>query len=226
MLAVKELQDIYIIDGEIELKRNLKVTSFQVEKDIENYSYKGQGLEKDPEIENAELPPFISSFYFLVLSSLKIPSPETYVEKYLQLNKIELKNNYFEYKRRGYSFSGLRARMLRAYPSLVRDFHFYLLLNENPKFSNVEYSLSRDYYDGLDLKVIYKNYPFYLSLFVGTKRGKNFKEKKSFRHDYTRHSEIQLKLNLKELKKIGDYYLLGRRQIDYLIEEIKKRLNN
>ena len=49
--------------------------------------------------------------------------------------------------------NALIERILRIYPSVVRDLHFYLMAYENGLFSAVRYSVGAEYEQGLSVKV-------------------------------------------------------------------------
>ena len=55
-----------------------------------------------------------------------------------------------------YNLNALKARILRTYPSLLRDFHFYLMLKECNSFDKVTYSCADDI-KGTDITIVHKN---------------------------------------------------------------------
>jgi hypothetical protein len=121
-----------------------------------------------------------------------------------------------------YKKVGVMARMLRTYPSLIRDFHFYSLLSESKKFESVRYSLAQDYFQGLDIEVVYRGKPFFISVFVETRRASTFKKKKYSRHDYDGIPEISLGLAFSSLKKLGSIYVCQAEHVDQVIDKIEK----
>ena len=55
-----------------------------------------------------------------------------------------------------YNLNALKARILRTYPSLLRDFHFYLMLKECNSFDKVTYSCADDI-KGTDITIVHKS---------------------------------------------------------------------
>ena len=61
-----------------------------------------------------------------------------------------------------------------------------------------------------------------VSILLNTDRGAEYKVKKEGRHDYSNVTEIKLAVGFNELVKKGNIYLLGEKQLVYLLEEIKR----
>jgi hypothetical protein len=80
----------------------------------------------------------------------------------------------------------------------------------------VDYSLEKDYYNGLDLKVTYKKQELYVSLFIGTERSKYYKKKKTKRHDYSIVKEIEFSVGFESLTKTNNIYLLNNSHCELL----------
>ena len=73
----------------------------------------------DDEVEDKlSLPPFINSFYEFVLNEKRIPKQYEWVLFYM--DKLSVREVINTESRK----VGLRSRMFRVYPSLVRDIHF------------------------------------------------------------------------------------------------------
>lgn len=203
----KAITDIAIEGNEISVSRSLDISVAEAEKQIANLSYSGVGLEKDEKVEKAKLPPFALPFYYHLFSQRCIPTEDELYDRYLSFSGKLTKDDRIAIDDETYLVDGVKARLLRTYPSLIRDFHFYLLLNESGKFEKVTYSLSEDYYRGLDLCVYLSGKAFHLSLFIKTRRSGLFKKKKVFRHDYKDVTEIELALDFKSLTKHGEIAL-------------------
>ena len=216
----QNLKDISICNNTIQVSKSLNFTLQNLESQIQQISYHGNGLKKFPEIENAQLPPFIQVFYYFIFENAKIPSVDEFFSTYTKWfggitedNKILLNNCL-------YNATGVKNRLFRTYPSLVRDFHFYVMLSESNRFDKVLYSLRADYQEGIDLKVITNNKEFCISILISTVRGEFFKLKKQFRHDYTNTKEIILKAHFNSLKRAGDVYLLTQNHLKKVLDEI------
>ena len=137
---------------------------------------------------------------------------------------------YIDQRGRKYTLDkeGIIARALRAYPSLLRDLHFYVSLVESGKFDSVSYSLDKDFL-GTDVTVSYHGKEYGVALYVNTKRSNFFKKKKEGRHDEDYKSVICLPIDFssQEAKvKVGDYYLYTGSHIDTLIGKIQALQNS
>jgi hypothetical protein len=98
-------------------------------------------------------------------------------------------------------------------------------LEESKKFELIDYSMERDYYNGLDIKITYKKREFFISLFIDTIRGNYFKHKKTTRHDYSSVHEIELSVNFNSLTKLGSVYVLNQshiHQLENTLNDIKE----
>ncbi len=215
----KAITDIELKGDQISVSRSLDISLSEAEEQIAKLSYSGVGLSKDSKVEKAKLPPFALAFYYHLFSQRSIPTEQELFDRYISFSgKTEEGEVVIEDER--YSEVGLRARLLRTYPSLIRDFHFYLLLQESKRFDSVGYSLSKDYYDGLDLSVWHSDQTYHLSVFVQTRRSAEFKKKKYSRHDYSNVKEISIPLAFDSLKKLGQIYVCTKAHVKLVLDQI------
>ena len=63
--------------------RDFSMTVTELEETICGYSYKGEGLVKDPVVENTQFPPIALSFYSYIYEYDSVPSPETLINIYI-----------------------------------------------------------------------------------------------------------------------------------------------
>ncbi|MGB6034959.1 MAG: hypothetical protein WBG42_01740 [Cryomorphaceae bacterium] len=216
----KAITDIELKGDQISVSRSLDISLSEAEEQIAKLNYSGVGLSKDPKVEKAKLPPFALAFYYHLFSQRSIPTEKELFDRYISFSgKTEEGEVVIEDGR--YSEEGLRARLLRTYPSLIRDFHFYLLLQESTRFDSVGYSLSKDYCDGLDLSVRLSDQTYHLSVFVQTRRAAEFKKKKYTRHDYSGLNEISIPLAFNSLKKLGSIYVCSQAHIQIVLDKIE-----
>jgi len=167
------------------------------EQTIENYPYSGMKMIVDSEVENApDMPPFVISFYEAFADLGKPPTEDEFFDRYVKDN--------FSFCCL-FNLEALKARALRAYPSFLRDYHFYLMCIEDGFFDDVKYCLEDDM-DGIDLKVTKDNVEFNIMLFCDTKKANQYREKKLFRHEEIPNS-IDLPLKMNKRKFVGDYWL-------------------
>ena len=147
-------------EGEVALFiKQKKWTTEELEEQVANLHYSGENLPKDPAVEKARLPPFALSFYKFVFFKSRLPDEMELWNYYLKQHFTPADGDCVRVHIRGtaktFAADSVKARMLRSYPSLVRDFHFYVLCLTSDRFEQVCYSLHQDYFDGIDLCVVY-----------------------------------------------------------------------
>lgn len=143
--------NVEIYNDHIRQTKEFSLTVSKVEEFLIKQKYTGQNRKKDPAVENLLLPPISLTFYHCVYEDGQIPSEMRLVEAYLDQEEFF---SYTANKMVEVSYGGQRslvllesliARILRTYPSLVRDLHFYLMAHESGLFSAVRYSVGADY---------------------------------------------------------------------------------
>lgn len=212
-MFLRNIEDITITSNKISVTRFANISIKDLEEQIALIEYKPAADEKKSDAENLKVPPFIQVFYFLFFSYLRIPSENDFWNTYLSWVKADINNNEIQVDGSNYKLDGLRNRLNRTYPSLIRDIHFLYLLEASKKFQKVDYSMNRDYYNGLDLKIIHNNLPVYISIFIDTSRSRYFKMKKTKRHDYSTVYEIEFSVEFDSLSKKGNIYLMNENHI-------------
>ncbi len=215
-MFLRKIKDIRISNNRISVIRDANISIIDIEEQIGKIPYTPARGEKDNETENAKVPPFIQVFYFLFFSYLKIPTENDFWKNYLTWVGAENNKEEVEIEGVKYKSEGLKNRLNRTYPSLIRDLHFLYLLEASQKFEQVDYSMDRDYYNGLDLKVTHNNKEVYISLYIDTSRSRYFKEKKTKRHDYSTVHEIEFIVDFSSLTKIGSIYVLNQSHVKLL----------
>ncbi len=152
-----------------------------------------------------------------------IPSEDAFFEEYLKTIDTRKSNpETFMHQGKELSKEGLKMRVLRTYPSLIRDVHFYYYLLESRKFQNVNYSLKRDIFDGIDIQVEFEDIKYGISIHIGTFRGSTFKKKKESRHDYSTFREIVIVAKFDQLINVGKFYLLGELELQEILTKIEE----
>lgn len=118
-----------------------------------------------------------------------------------------------------------RARV--AYPSLVRDLHFFFLLSEyNNKhnvFDSVRYDPEMDIKHGADAIIEVEDETYYVNLYVDTAKSNKFiDKKKSHRHPANNAIELHLTVSREDArnKKVGDFWLYSEQHIEDMIAEM------
>lgn len=211
------ISDIQLCKNEIHIVKSFTMTSEFIEDTISQYKYSGQKGILDTEVENAKLPPFCKHFYKYIFIHNKIPDQDEFSNTYIEQNKKICEQ---------YNQDALKSRILRAYPSFIRDFHFYVLLEESGLFENVRYSYKTDVEDGIDIMVTYKEQLFGISLMCDTNRSNDFKKSKQNRHNYKNINEVIVRLNFNNCRKAGCFYVYTQRHVDMVMFGIKKFIGN
>ncbi|MES2652036.1 MAG: hypothetical protein V4663_09855 [Bacteroidota bacterium] len=222
-MLLKSIKDIQIENGIWTITRSDILSLDIIYDNLLSFSYSGTNRIVDQKIENAIFPPFAQVFYSLIYQFKKLPSEDDFFSEYLKWLKVELKNLHFVYKNEQYSIDGLKARIFRTYPSLIREIHFYYYLLNSKEFDNVNYSLSKDYFEGIDITIMYNKVKYSLSIHTATNRAKKYKITKNDRHNYNDVNEIVLSDEFHKLNKFGDFYLLGDFQLKELLENLNHR---
>lgn len=216
----KSITDIQLQGDHILVSRKMNISVEEAENQIALLDYSGVGRGKNPKVEKAKLPAFALAFYYHLFSIRSVPTEAELFDRYISLSG-KCTGDEVMIEAESYSTEGLRARLLRTYPSLIRDFHLYLLLKESAQLGNVTYSLRKDYYEGLDLSVVYGTTTYHLSIFLQTRRSLSFKEKKAYRHDYSGVKEIQIPLSFESMRKLGSIYVCTPMHVQAILEKIE-----
>lgn len=198
----------------------------KLEKDISNIKLNFLDIKSDYVEWGIRIPLFIDTFNMLLDAYKRLPTQKEFVEGYIDEHKeiLDSKLSTSDYK-------ALEARLMRSYPSLVRDLHFYTLLKEHKNmFDDFNYSRYNDTEKGVDFSIKYLNKWFYIHCYVGTKRSKKAKKKKDkrkFMKTFTDGYHLDLILNFNDVKtkKVGDFYLYSKKHLVYLKKIMEDIIN-
>ena len=151
-------------------------------------------------------PMFVNAFYNYILKHKTVPAQPIFFDYYLFFNKA-----YFEEKKFDTTIiEGLKARVFRTYPSLVRDLFFNKYVKERFSGINVLYNITLDVAEGIDL-MIEKGDSFHaVNLYTDTSRACDARNKKQYRHTpFLNVNYIELSVNFNGSLKCGDFFLYG-----------------
>jgi len=165
--------------------------------------------------------PFIEAFYNFVAETNRIPEQLEFWGYYYTRNKA----SFSEYIHKNIQL--LKARCLRAFPSFVRDIHFYYILKESKCFDAVSYHPKIDVEYGIDFVVTYRGKRFGINCFINTIRSKKGRGKKALRHNPVTHiSLVDLPVHFKGSKTCGQFYLYSERELQALISILSKNFSH
>jgi hypothetical protein len=195
------------------------LSSKEIEDQIKGYKLTFIDV-RDERIEwGMRLPMFVDTFDKLVQTNRRIPSQDQFVKRYFEDNSENLRQILSNERLR----TALEARLRRTYPSLVRDLHLNSLLRENGL--QASYNTDVDVTKGVDQIIQYKGKVFHIHSYVGTSWGKFGRKVKNRRHKFEGlHIDAILDLRAESTKKVGDFYLYSEKDVDYVIQEMEKKL--
>ncbi len=217
--------NVEMYNDHIRQTKELHLTSSQIENSVKNYPYKGEKRVVDEQVENLLLPPIALVFYSILYDTDNVPSPDDLLKEYF-------KQPYFSFVADGKvnvayenttalcSVESITARVLRTYPSLLRDLHFYILANESNCFDAVRYSFKKDYEEKIDVQIMHKGKWHNVGLLLNSKRSLWYKFKKQFRHKPT--DVLYVELDKTDCKMCGDYMLYTAHHIKQLYKQVTK----
>jgi hypothetical protein len=175
---------------------------------------------RDKEIENTNIPSMAKVLYYQILVQQSVPSQEEFIGLYQNLH-CDMQGDKFRLKD-GFSLlstKALEARLRRAWPSLLRDIHFYLLCLESGRFDEVVYSLQQDFIHGYDIMVKTGKKKIFARLSVNTASSRQWSKTKNSRHDYD-NNEVSILLDLDGAKTCGDLKTYDDKHVQFLYNEV------
>ncbi len=148
------------------------------------------------------------SFHYHILRDNNIPTIKEFIDDYERDNRDFLYLLPDEWK------PGVRYRLVRSYPSLVRDFHFVNFTRELGY--DTIHTLQLDLY-GIDAIIPFEEKNLIFRLFYESKNSKRYLERKKNNHFI--EDCIDFGLNKNNRIKIGDIFLYSDKSIIEVIKE-------
>jgi hypothetical protein len=212
--------DIAFFENRVYMLRKFDLSLEECQNQIRQISYDSfydhyRSCCDEEHVESMNLPYAVFPFYAFVFRYKAIPHPSEFIDEYFNLydeyfdviDRNRLKFNDIIVDKRA-----VVARILRAYPSVIRDFHFYLMLTEEKCFDKVKYSCSGDI-NGIDIIIVHNDKHYELALYLETGRARAFKRIKDlFRHRQVK--TIAIPLSVDRANKCGDIYLYTREDLE------------
>lgn len=163
-----------------------------------------------------QFPMFVKSFYEFILREHRIPTQQEFHAYYCK--DIFFRDHRFSEE----IMCGLKARVCRTYPSLVRDICFNKYVQENMKGYQVVYNLKLDVVEGIDLMISRSDRNWGINLYTDTKGAYIGRKAKAYRHRlFDNVTYVELPINFKSCVKLGGFYLYGKREYDELIKRLQ-----
>lgn len=223
-----EILNVEIYNKHIRQVKDFTLTCKALEEKLEQLQYTGENRIKDEQVENMQLPPIALPFYSYIYDTGNIPTEDILIELYLGQEEYfgYLPEEKIEVNFKGIvsvvSLEGVIGRVLRTYPSLIRDFHFYLMSVESGEFDAVRYSFIDDFENKIDLKIMYKEMWFNIGLQIKSTRSSFFQRLKQHRHKPV--DVLYIELDRRKCKTCGSLFLYTQEHLQTLIKTLNKKL--
>lgn len=163
--------------------------------------------------DREKLNPIVDPFYLFVLLYQRLPTPEEFFKQYQLCYARDV------YKLGSVSEANeevIKVRLYRAYPSLIRDIHFYCLCSNDPRFDDVKYSTEVDK-QGVDLIVSKGGKRFAVRLHNNSEAASNWAKTKEIVGHFAAVIDIVLSIP----NRIGCFDLYTTHSLDYLAAAIE-----
>lgn len=166
-----------------------------------------------------KFPMFLTPFYKYVSLNNFILNQPNFWEYYISENA-----SYFDDKKFSNEIiDGLKARVFRTYPSLVRDLHFSLFVKENVTDAIVIYNQKLDIEEGVDLLISNQKRFYAFNMYTNTSRAYVGREKKANRHTpFDNVQYVELPVNFKGSVKCGEFFLYGATEFTQITKILKQ----
>jgi hypothetical protein len=223
-----DIQDIAFANNQVYMLRGFNLPLGECRSQIRKISYDSfydhyRSYCDEKNVENMNLPYAIFPFYAFVFRYKAIPHPGEFVDEYFNLYDASfdvIDKNTLRFSNAIIDKRAVIARILRAYPSIIRDFHFYLMIVEAKCFDKVKYSCRNDI-NGIDLTVVHNKQQYEIALYLDTRRANGFKKIKDlFRHRRVQLISLPLRIDLAD--KCGDIYLYTKEDLEKVKGKIIK----
>lgn len=213
-----ENQHLFNLNEFPDLLQEIHISSDDIKKMIESYKLSFIQVRNNQVEWGMAFPMFVDAFYDFVITTQCIPSQEHFYQHYLAVNK-----EFFEQKKLSEEIMyGLKARVFRTYPSLVRDLYFNKFVKENLPNVTSCYNKKLDVEQGIDLMIVSNNNYYAINLFTDTERAYIGRNKKQNRHvNYENVEYIEFPVNFKGSLKCGDFFLYGNEEFLNLKKTLK-----
>lgn len=199
----------------------LHLTSTDIERQIVSYTLSFPSTRIREVEKGIKFPQFVKAFYNFIYKNEKVPTQQEFFDFYLAVN-------HDHFAAANYSneiINGLRARVFRTYPSLVRDFHFNKVLTEKALGYEIVYNSALDIEHDIDTLLVRDGKYWAACLYTQTTRANIARNWKMYRHErFSNVQYIEFPVTLDDKSKLGDFFLYGDRELDRLIASITKEM--
>lgn len=190
---------------------------------------------RNENLENFKIPPMVFEYYKSLCITGKIPTLEKLINNYINTycekisDKLTLKKAYIKDKNIIFNKEDLMGRICRAYNSYNREVELLAKLIKFSKVYNKDicfyYSFKEDYYNGLDIIVVYNNEKYGICSYTS---GKNSLKYKSIKNNVRHHYDIKHTFDIvsyfsgenKNTIRLGDIDVYNDNSVKDLLKKI------
>ena len=197
-------------------------SSREIEDVIREYKLKFYKTRNERVEWKIKFPSFVLSFYGHIFRKNKIPTQEEFFEYYVEKNKDWFDKQDFDES----IMVGLKARLFRTYPSLMRDIHFSKYVYEKLETEAVVYNHDLDVKCGIDLLITNNGEHYGLCLYTDTEIARSVRAKKISKSQKLQNvNYLEVPVDFSGSNSVGDFFLYGNRELD-LIKTILTNTTN
>lgn len=209
------ITNIEITNDKIIGTKTFSLTVETLEQKISSIHYTGTKRPRHDFVEKINFPPMALAFYSFLFKHETIPTEEEFLETYERLfsqhiifnDNGTMDINYAHKTSHIFYPEYYRGRLLRTYPSFIREVHFFSILKESGLFSNVRYSFEFDFEHNTDIIIDYNGKTYYLWLTLNTDKALTGLKRKLQKLQYA--PAVIVKMNLSKAKLCGDFKLFS-----------------
>lgn len=199
-----------IIEGYENTLDKIHLSREDIEAQIARYSLDFSDLRIHKVEYEINIPLCVYTFYQYIIEHNSIPSQNEFWLEYVDKHREELIALHLAREEK----FGLRARIYRAYPSLVRDLHFGKVLTS---CFEVFYNEVMDTQYGVDLVIKDNNTLYGLNLYTATKNSLYNRKLKEYRPKRPVNFKcLELPLHFDGSLKLGSFFLYSEREIEQI----------
>ncbi len=199
---------------------SITISCNDIEQAIKNYPLSFSETRNETVEWGMEFPMFLTPFYKYVYQTNKLLKQEEFWKYYLSENKEFFSTNNFSQT----ILDGLKARVYRTYPSLVRDIHFATFLKKEFTESEIIYNRKLDVEEGIDVLIVYADRYWGINLYTNTKRAHQGRKKKESRHTkFENVNYIELPVDFKGSVVCGKFFLYGEKEYKEILSALKQQ---
>jgi hypothetical protein len=198
-----------LFDGDIPKVSSESIEHVLGDEHFDAISSKERGMRS---MERAGCVPMMSiAFHGTMIELGRVPTLSEYVDGY------ERRNARFLSGLDDPTLAGITARVIRAFPSLVRDIHFVSVARELG--ADVSRTLRQDI-QGIDATVLTASGPRYVRLYYDSPRARKFRISKAMAHDVS-EDHVDFPLTRGNAVDVGNVFLYSRDSVEELLESIR-----